>query len=255
VSSAGIAIYPERTRAIVEFPPLKDVKGIACFIGMVNFYHKFIPRMVDVAAPLNSLRKKGAKFEWGASQQQAFERLKQALSQPPVLCMLDFSKTFVLQTDASAQALAAVFLQELDAGRKAVAFASRTLMAQERKASSAFELECLAVVFALDKFRQYLEHQEFLLETDNQALSWLLNHPSQVGKIGRSIVKITSFKFLVQHIRGTQNVVADTLSCMFEECPDTKKEAPCCNVLTRFPLVFEDLAKYRDKTRNFLKLF
>jgi hypothetical protein len=100
--------------------------------------------------------------------------------------------------------LAAVLLEEVEGGRKAVAYVSQTLMAQEMKASSAYELECLAVVFALDKFRHYIEHQEFLLDTENQALSWLLNHPRQVGKIGRWIVKISSFKFRVQHIGGTQ---------------------------------------------------
>jgi hypothetical protein len=77
------------------------MKGIARFIGMVNFYHKFIPRMADIAAPLNSLRKKGLKFVWGQSQQEAFDQLKQSISQPPVLCMADFSKSFVLQTDTS----------------------------------------------------------------------------------------------------------------------------------------------------------
>jgi hypothetical protein len=240
VSSAGIAIDPERTRAIVDFPPPRDVKGIARFISMVNFY-KFIPRMTDIAALLNSLRKKGVKFEWGQFQQEAFDQLKQSISQPPVLCMADFSKPLVLQTDASGQALTAVLLQEVEGGRKAVAYASRTLSAQEMKAS-AYELECLAVVFALDKFRQYLEHQEFILETDNQALSWLLNYPRQVGKIGRWIVKISSFKSCIQDITGTQNVVADALSRMFEECPETKEEAPCYNVLTKLPLVFEDLA-------------
>lgn len=65
VSPAGAAIDPERTRAIVDFPPPRDVKGIARFIGIVNFYHQFISRMADIAAPLNSLRKKGVKFVWG----------------------------------------------------------------------------------------------------------------------------------------------------------------------------------------------
>jgi hypothetical protein len=109
VSSAGIAIDPEPMWAIVNFPPLCDVKAIARFMGVVNFYHKFIPRMADIAAPLNSLHKKGVKFVWGQTQQEAFEQLKQSIFQPPVLCMADFSKSLVLQTDASAQALAAVF--------------------------------------------------------------------------------------------------------------------------------------------------
>jgi hypothetical protein len=105
VSSAGIAIDPERTRAIVDFPPPRDVKGIARFIGMVNFYHKFISKMADIAAPLNSLRNKGVKFEWRQSQQETFDQVKQPMSQQPVLCTADFSKPFVLQTDARGQAL------------------------------------------------------------------------------------------------------------------------------------------------------
>lgn len=84
-----------------------------------------------------------------------------------------------------------------------------------------YDLECLAVVFALDKFRQFLEHAEFLLETDNQTLSWFLAHPRQLEKIRRWVVKISLFKFRVQYIKGFQNVVADTLSHMFSS--DYKK--------------------------------
>lgn len=112
----------------------------------------------------------------------------------------------------------------------------------------------LAVAFALEKFRQYFEHQEFLLETDNQALSWLLNHPRLVGKIGCWIVKISSFKLRLQHIRGTQNVVADALSCMFEACPEGKRAAPCYGVLIKFPLVFDDLATVQRPDPELLQI-
>jgi hypothetical protein len=118
VSPSGISIDPERTRAKVDFPPPLDVKGFARFIGMMNFYHKFIPRMADIAAPLNCLRKKGVKFLLGQPQQEAFERLKQAISQQPILRMVDFSKPFVHQTDASGRVLAAVLLQDVEGGRK-----------------------------------------------------------------------------------------------------------------------------------------
>jgi hypothetical protein len=64
VSPAGVRIDPERTQSIREFPTPRDIRGISRFIGMVNFYHKFIPRLADMAAPLNTLRKKGGKFAW-----------------------------------------------------------------------------------------------------------------------------------------------------------------------------------------------
>jgi len=242
VSAAGVRIDPERTRAIREFPVPRDVKGISRFIGMVNYYHKFIPHFADVAAPLNALRKKGVKFKWDAPQQEAFASLKNLISQPPVLGMADFSRQFILQTDASGVALGAVLSQEINGVRQPVAYASRTLSAQERKASSIYELECLAVLFGTEKFLKYLEHQEFVLETDNQALSWLLSHPRQLGKIGRWVARISALKFQVRHIRGSQNVVADALSRMFES-PVEEGPAPIeCNlVLTSFPLAFSDL--------------
>jgi hypothetical protein len=81
VSSSGVRIEPKRTHAITEFPIPCDAKPITRFIGMVNFYHKFIPSYADVAAPLNVLRKKGAKLKWDQPQQEAFEALKTAISQ------------------------------------------------------------------------------------------------------------------------------------------------------------------------------
>jgi len=105
----------------------------------------------------------------------------------------------------------------------------------------------LAVVFGVNKFRRFLEHAEFLLETDNQALSWLLAHPRQLGKLGRWVVQISSLKFQVQHLRGTQNVVADTLSRMYHKPEDPNiEEAPGCGaVLLEFPLAFKDVMSYQ----------
>jgi hypothetical protein len=244
VSPAGVGIDPERTRAIREFSTPRNTRGISRFIGMVNFYHKFIPQLANVTAPLNALRKKGVKFAWGQEQQEAFEALKQAISHPPLLRMADFSEKFILQTNASDVALGAVLLQECDSVRQPIAYASRTLSAQECKASSTYELECLAVHFGTEKFRKYVKHQEFILETDNQALSWLLSHPRQLGKIGRWVVKLSALKFQVRHIRGTQNIVADTLSRMFEApLPEAPNPEACHLTLTAFPLALQELGQ------------
>lgn len=247
VSSKGVCIDPARTQAIREFPPPRDAKGIARFVGMVNFYRRFIPNIAEVAAPLNALRRKGAKFAWGEAQQTAFDVLKEAIMQPPVLAMPDFDRKFVLQTDASSLAVAAVLSQEVDGIRQPIAYASRTLTPCEKKSSSVYELECLAVVFGVNKFRRFLEHKEFLLETDNQALSWLLAHPRQLGKIGRWVVQIAALKFTVQHVRGTQNIIADTLSRMYPS-PDEKveeAESACAGVLFEFPLAHADFRSHQ----------
>uniref|UniRef100_A0A1B6JZN4 RNA-directed DNA polymerase n=1 Tax=Homalodisca liturata TaxID=320908 RepID=A0A1B6JZN4_9HEMI len=246
VSSRGVSIDPARTQGIRDFPPPKDAKGVARFIGMVNFYRRFIPDFAEVAAPLNALRRKDAKFVWGEDQERAFQLLREAIIQPPVLRIPDFSRPFILQTDSSSCAVGAVLSQEFDGARQPIAFASRTLTLQEKK-SSIYELECLAVVFGMDKFRRFLEHSEFLLETDNQALSWLLAHPRQLGKIGRWVVKIAAFKFRVQHIRGTQNVVADALSRMYHLPSDpVDSQAPLCGtVMLDFPAAFESFGSHQ----------
>lgn len=212
-----ISINKDRIKPIVEYPRPKTVKQVSRFLGMAAFYSRYIPNFSAVAAPLNKLKKKNVQFVWTVEQQQAFDTLKRVLSSSQVLRMPDFDLPFVLTTDACATGLGAVLSQEVEGGLAPVAFASRTTTEHERKASS-FELEAAAVVFGLDKFRQYLEHREFTIFCDNTAVTWLMNHPRHVsGKFARWVEKINSFKFTIRHIKGSENVVADCLSRLFEE--------------------------------------
>jgi hypothetical protein len=224
ISTNGVMIDPDRMRNITKFPPPHDVKGIARFVGMVNFFGKFIPHLAERAGPLNALRKKNVKFVWGPEQQR----------------MPDFSRHFILQTDASSSAVAAVLLQDFDGFRQPIGYASHTLTSPEKN-FSAYELECLAVLFGLKKFRAYVEHVEFDLKTDNQALMWCLSHPRQLGRIVQWIVRISSFKFVVHHIRGTQNVIADTLSRMYEGI----EPLPVSPILLEFPMLYDDIGTHQ----------
>jgi transposase InsO family protein len=239
----------------VTFPPLTSNIYQKIPHPLSNIIKEFliidgsqISRLWEFIVKASRLCKKGVKFKWGDEQQCAFEALKLAISQPPVLKMADYSQQFIVQTDASGVALGAVISQEVEGVRQPIAYASRTLSAQERKASSTYELECLAVLFAMDKFRKYVEHQAFILETDNQALSWLLSHPRQLGKIGRWVACISASKFEVRHIRGTQNVVADALSHLFNvEEVDEPPMVECNLTLTKFPLAFQDLKQLQGQ--------
>ena len=112
VSPGFVRIDPECTRPIKKFPIPQDNKGLARFIAMLNFYLKFIPGLADVCASLNALREKRMRFVWGQEQQEAFESLKRALSQHPVLGMAKFPEKFVLQTDTSGAGLRVVLSQE-----------------------------------------------------------------------------------------------------------------------------------------------
>ena len=103
------------------------------------------------------------------------------VANPPVLATADFSKRFILQTDAPSVVVAAVLLQQYPEDRKPVAYASRSLTDPERKYST-YELEALTVLFAVEKFCMYVEHLEFDLETDNFALSGCLARPRKTGR-------------------------------------------------------------------------
>ena len=246
ITPEGVRLDPSRTQSVREFPTPKNVKDIARFLGMVNFFHKFVPNLAQKAAPLNALRKKGVRFQWGEAQAASLEQLKLAIANPPVLATADFSRRFILQTDASSVAVAAVLLQQFPEGRKPIAYASRTLNDQERK-FSAYELEALAVLFAVEKFRMYVEHVEFDLETDNQALSWCLARPRKTGRLARWAVRLSAFKFAPRHIRGVDNMIADALSRMFESSPSSSGSCVSVNTvpLIDFPVAFESL-KYHQ---------
>lgn len=219
-SNGAVTIHPERTRPIDQFPIPKNIKQLARFLGMTSFYARFIKDYATTAQPLNMLKRKDVKWVWGPDQQMAFDSLKAALVSSPVLRMPDFLKRFVVHADASGTALGAVLSQDYEGQLLPVAYASRALNKHELNYNT-LQLECLAIVFAFQKFHQYLEHREFDVHSDCSALTWLLNHPRQTGKISRWITFINSFKFTIAHIKGKDNNVADCLSRLFENTAET----------------------------------
>jgi hypothetical protein len=174
---------------------------------MVGFYARFIDRFSQIAEPLHLLKRKNVKFVWGDVQQSAFLQLKESLMTPPVLQIPDFSKEFTLVCDASDVAISAVLHQNRGEDLAPIAYSSRLLSPAERK-YSVYEKECLAVVYGCEKYHSYVEHKEFRLITDNQALAWLLRHAKELGRIGRWVLRLAPFKFKVGLISGKANVVA-----------------------------------------------
>jgi len=213
-------------------------------MGMVGFYARFIPEYSDIAVVLHSLKRKGVPFVWGDQQQAAFEALKLALCEAPILQVPDFSREFVLATDASDLAVSAVLQQRVEGALVPVSYHSRVLPLAERK-YSVYE-ECLAVLFGCEKNRAYLEQKQFELNCDNLALCWLLKRVKDVGRLGRWLLRLSPFKFKVRHTRGVDNVVADALSRMFEgHCPENP-EIFCASLMDSLPLVYSSLQEYQQ---------
>lgn len=164
-SKDGCEPDPDKTKAIQSIKPPKSVKEIQSFLGIANYYRRFIPNFAKIAIPLVKLTRKETPFNWDEECAQAFENLKKTLISDAVLSFPDFSKPFEISTDASNEALGAVLSQDA----KPIAFASKTLNLTESKYST-IEKELLGVVWGVKKFRCYVYGQEFTVFTDHKPL-------------------------------------------------------------------------------------
>jgi hypothetical protein len=198
---------------ILDTPRPTTKKQVRALLGMVGFYRKFIPDCSSLMAPLSDLTAKRCSNQvtWGEKQEQAFVELKQLLSQSPILKLPDLDKQFILQTDASGFALGAVLLQETDGIKHPVAYASRKLLSRECNYIVG-ERECLAVVWAVQKFSRFLIANHFVLETDHRPLECLNAVNTSNPRIMRWGLALQSFSYTVRYIRGVDNVIADCLS-------------------------------------------
>ena len=167
-SQECLRIIKEKIAVIKDWPIPKTVTEIRQFLGLASYYRRCIQQFADIATPLHYLTEKTATFVWTEECQNCFQRLKDLLSQAPVLCYHLLTKDFEFQTDASAVGLGAVLEQD----GHVVAYASRSLTHAERQ-YSVIERECLAVLYAVKQFRHYLLGQAFVLHTDHQPLQWL----------------------------------------------------------------------------------
>ena len=165
---------PQKVAAIDQFPTPTNPRQLKAFCGMISYYRQFIPNCSRIASPLYKLLKKHTKFEWTEAQENAFQILKSKLTRQPILQYPDFSKEFVLTTDASNQGLGAVLSQGPIGKDLPVAYASRSL----NKAESHYitsEKELLAIVWATKYFRPYLYGRKFKLVSDHKPLLWIMN--------------------------------------------------------------------------------
>ena len=212
ISKNQIRVDPDRTIAVRNFNTPKNCKEVGTFVGMINYFSKYIKDYSKIAAPLNELRKKRVKFQWTKECQESFCKLKEAITNPPVLAIPDFRKPFYLFTDAAQNGAGSTLLQCNDDGDKVpVAYYSKKFTPSEVN-MSVYEKEAYSVFLAIKKFYMYLEIQPFYLITDNSALSWVLAHYNKLNKLSRWVEQIIALPFKVFHVKSKDNPVSDALS-------------------------------------------
>lgn len=213
IGGGNLKVDPGKVEAIVTFPLPKTPRQVRRFIGMCNWYRAFINNFSDLAGPLTDSLKKGNKpFRLTQDAIDSFDKLKSALSSAPVLAQPDFTKEFVIQCDASRIGVGGVLYQLDEEGKeRPIAFVSQKLNRAQRN-YTVTELECLAAVVCVKRFRQYIDGLPFKIITDHSSLRWLMGQKDLNGRLARWSLKLQCFDFVMEHRKGSLNVVPDTLS-------------------------------------------
>lgn len=197
---------------IKKLQPPKTVKQLQRFLGSINVYNKFIHNYAKLRNPLNNLLKKDKKFIWNEQCQQSFETLKNSLISKPILRLFQPNLPCHLFVDASGEAVSGILKQEQSDGElHPVAFHSRKLKDYEKNYTIT-ELECLAIIDAIDKFYYYLHGIHFTIHTDHAALVWLKKIKRPTGRLFRWSLKLSMFNFDIKYKKGSTNVEADFLT-------------------------------------------
>ena len=205
-SEMGMSPQTSKVEYIANWPKPGNLKELKQFLGLANYYRRYIDKFASIAEPLNSLLAKDVTYLWNEEADVAFKKLKCLLSSKPVLKCPNFIKKFTLCTDASGTGLGAVLEQE----GHVVAYYSRSLRNAEKHYST-IELECLAIVESVKRFRHYLLGKKFEILTDHKPLEWLAKQKS-VGRLWRWAVILQEYDFEIRYRQGSDNENADALS-------------------------------------------
>ena len=217
VDSEGLHTLPSKVEAIQQAPQPRNVQQLRLFLGLLNYYGKFISNLADIIHPLNQLLHKDAKWMWNQACVQAFTAAKQALKSSQVLIHYDPSLPITLAGDASAYGIGSVISHVLpDGSERPIAFASRTLSPSEKNYAQ-LEKEALSLIFGLKRFHQYLYGRKFTLITDHKPLLTILGPKKEIpplaaARLQRWAVLLSTFNYDIKFKSTHDHGNADGLS-------------------------------------------
>ena len=223
ISNRGIEPTEEKVRAVTKAPVPQNVSELKAFIGLVNYYGKFLS---NLASPLCSLLCCHSVWKWGSAQQEAFESSKDLLKSPRLFAHYDGSKELVLACDTSPYGVGAVLSHCLDNGEEQlITFASRTLSTTERNYSQ-LDKEALAVIVGVRKFHQYHSGKRFIIHTDYKPLMHLFGEHRGIPQLASARIQrwgliLGIYTYSVQYKPGKELQHANGLSRL--PLPDTLK--------------------------------
>ena len=214
IGTNGISMDPEKIKAIQEWKPCRSVHDIQVFLGLTNFYRRFIKDYSKICTPLTALLKKDVKFEWSEAADQAFNALKASIVSDPVLRHYDPARPCIIETDASDYALGAVCSQDDSEGvPHPVAFFSRKLLPAEQN-YQIYDKELLAIIAAFKHWRPYLEfsREPTIVMTDHKNLEYFTTTRNLSRRQVRWAEILADYNFIIKYRPGKLNGAADALS-------------------------------------------
>ncbi|KAJ4815745.1 polyprotein [Rhynchospora pubera] len=206
ISHKGVATDPSKITAMLNWPIPTSLKELRGFLGLTGYYRRFIQNYGAISKPLTDQLKKNG-FCWNEQATAAFAKLKEAMTNAPVLAIPNFSKPFVIEADASDKGIGAVLMQD----HRPIAFLSKSIGVKAQGLST-YEKEFLALLTAVQKWRHYLVGGKFIIRTDQLSLKHLLEQKLTHAMQHKGLCKLLGLDYVIEYKRGSENRVADALS-------------------------------------------
>jgi hypothetical protein len=236
VDAEGLHTVDAKVEAIREAPAPANVSELKAYLGMLNYYGKFLPNLSTTLAPLHKLLCKEVKWKWGQTQSEAFLESKKLLHSSRVLVHYDPGKELVLACDASPYGVGAVLShRQKDGTDKPISYASRSLSPAEKNYSQ-LDKEALAIIFGVKRYHQYLYGRTFTIYTDHKPLTSLLNEAKAIPTVAsprvmRWALTLSAYEYTIQYREGKAHANADALSRLPLPNEHTKTPLPGDTIL------------------------
>lgn len=216
LDSDGLHPSPTKVEAIKLAPHPTNVSQLKSFLGLVNFYHNFIPMSADVLSPLYDLSKINSSWKWTPDCEQAFNKVKNILSENTLLVLYDPDKPLVLTTDSSCYGVGATLAHVVDGVETPIAFASTTLSPAEKQYCQ-LDRESLGIIFGVKRFHKYLAGRKFTLVTDHLPLQSIFNPRKGIPQVASARLQrwaliLSSYLYEIKYKKGSLIANADALS-------------------------------------------
>ena len=264
ISEEGLRTADEKVAAIVDAPDPRNLTQLRSFLGMVNYYGKFLPDLATRLSPLYQLLKQTSAWHWGPRQRKASKEVKRLLQSSQVLTHFNDQLPLILECDASPYGVGAVLSHEMsDSTERPICFASRTLSPAERNYSH-LDKEALAIIFGVKRFHQYLFARSFIIKTDHKPLAYIFDEARGVptmasGRIQRWALMLGAYQYTIRYRRGSANANADALSRLplptkVREVPQPPEVVHLMEHLSSTPLTSTVIKRWTDRDPTLSKV-